>query len=151
MNLKQTLFICAGNIFRSPFASMYFSNRAVDKNLGYKAFSRGTDLYFDKPHPIVVEVAKQFDVDLANHEVSMLSKHDIDLATAIICFKDSHLDQVLDIDPKCIHKTFLISDLSNQDKREFDDFDYHLVDSNPEIVYKSFSSIVRAIDKLLEQ
>jgi len=42
--MKKILFVCTGNYYRSRFAEIYFNIQSENRNLDWKAFSRGFDI-----------------------------------------------------------------------------------------------------------
>ena len=65
----SVLFLCQGNVCRSPFAERYFRKVAGEGNLrGIRTHSAGLDVRVSAPSPdLAVRVAKTLDVDLADH------------------------------------------------------------------------------------
>ena len=65
----SVLFLCQGNVCRSPFAERYFRKIAGNGNLrGIRARSAGLDVRVSAPPPdLAVKVAKTLDVDLTEH------------------------------------------------------------------------------------
>ena len=65
----SVLFLCQGNVCRSPFAERYFRKIAGDGNLGViRSRSAGLDVQMSAPPPdLAVKVAKALDVDLTDH------------------------------------------------------------------------------------
>ena len=63
------LFLCQGNVCRSPFAERYFRKIAGDGNLGViRSRSAGLDVQMSAPPPdLAVKVAKTLAVDLTDH------------------------------------------------------------------------------------
>ena len=63
------LFVCTGNICRSPFAEGYFRKIAECRNLReVRSVSAGLDVRISAPSPdIAVQVAKTFAVDMKDH------------------------------------------------------------------------------------
>ena len=43
--MKQVLFVCTGNYYRSRFAEILFNAGAAERGLAWRATSRGTDVY----------------------------------------------------------------------------------------------------------
>jgi len=65
----SVLFLCQGNVCRSPFAERYFQKIARDGKLrGIRSRSAGLDVRVSAPPPdLAVKVAKTLAVDLADH------------------------------------------------------------------------------------
>lgn len=66
--MKEVLFVCTGNYYRSRLAEVYFNSLAKRKNLSWKAFSVGTEA--DQNHnegPIsihTIDACRQLDIHL---------------------------------------------------------------------------------------
>lgn len=43
--LREVIFVCTGNYYRSRFAETYFNHRKKETNLGWEASSRGLNIY----------------------------------------------------------------------------------------------------------
>lgn len=65
--MREVLFICTGNYYRSRFAEALFNHAAKREGLPWRAFSRG----------LAIHLA---DGDLSNHTESALGERGIDLA-----------------------------------------------------------------------
>lgn len=79
--LKKILFICEGNLYRSPFAEHYLK-KITNGNLCIS--SAGLNTTADIPAAYrAIRVAKLYDVDLNNHRLRKVSD-----------FKDEHLDLI---------------------------------------------------------
>jgi len=50
--MKQVLFICTGNYYRSRFAEALFNAEAEERGLPWRATSRGTDIYIAGAHNV---------------------------------------------------------------------------------------------------
>ena len=66
----SVLFLCQGNVCRSPFAERLFRKILGDGNLrGIRSRSAGLDVRVSAPPPdLAVKVAKALDVDLTDHQ-----------------------------------------------------------------------------------
>ena len=114
MNMnKQTsniLFVCIGNICRSPFAQGLFTK--LVRQEGHK------DLYAESAGLLALpgnsatflaqKVAAEYGVDLAGHQAKRLSQDLVDGSELILVMEKSHMDELLADFPEASDKTFLI-------------------------------------------
>ena len=70
----KVLFVCAGNICRSPFAEGLAQRRAAERGLDVEFASAGEiALDGDRCPPDAVAVAKEYGVDLSSHRARRLT------------------------------------------------------------------------------
>ncbi len=80
--LNKILFICNGNLYRSPFAENYLQ-KIIDSRFSISSAGLNTTTNLSLPYN-VIQTAKQFDINLANHRVREFSN-----------FKDKHFDLII--------------------------------------------------------
>jgi protein-tyrosine-phosphatase len=87
ISYKPTLlFICYGNICRSPFAEGYFRNLRDDSQHAITAQSAGIHIQEGRPTPYTAQVvAEEFGVDLSTHASVCVTAELIRWAGAIVC------------------------------------------------------------------
>ena len=84
-NIKSVLFICLGNICRSPFAERIFSKYSCNSN-SVISYSAGIRVEYPKSPPLEAIIsAKEFGVSLDDHssrniEYSMIESYDMVIA-----------------------------------------------------------------------
>jgi protein-tyrosine phosphatase len=84
--VKRFVFICSGNICRSPFAEHYFR----EEGTGCEAISLGLDAEpGETPPPHVIEAASRFGIDLSEHrarrfEAELIAEEDLLLLVDLI-------------------------------------------------------------------
>lgn len=89
--MGKILFICKGNICRSPFAE------ALVHKAGYKeCSSAGTENYHvgKKADVTAIEVAKEFGIDLANHVARQVQHDDIERAERVMVMDIENLNRL---------------------------------------------------------
>jgi len=88
--MGKILFVCKGNICRSPFAE------ALVRKAGYECSSAGTENYHvgKKADKIAIEVAKEFGIDLTNHIVRQAQYDDIARAECVIVMDIENLNRL---------------------------------------------------------
>src|SRR3954451_4548271 len=111
--MKTVLFICTGNVCRSPMAEGIF-RRAVQGRGDYRIFSAGLGaMEGQPPSPYGVQAVRELGIDISNQRSRMLTPELVQQADYIFGMTHSHIDTVMMLYPQAAEKTFLL--------REFDD------------------------------
>jgi len=104
------LFICAGNLCRSPFAEHYFRHKVTAAGIDTDCFSRGLIAMPGQHVPDTArKIGQEFDVDLSAHISQPLLAPDIERAAMVMVMEKSQRQQLAKIRPACIGKIFLLS------------------------------------------
>ena len=120
--MYSVLFVCLGNICRSPMAEMIFKNLAKKNHMEYAFFceSRGisTEEYGKPIYPKTIQKLNEHLIPVESHIVSVVKKEDYHKYNYIICMdKENYMDlmQIFQGDPS--HKVHLLSEFfgSNND------------------------------------
>jgi protein-tyrosine phosphatase len=112
MNDQATniLFVCTGNICRSPFAEGLFTKLALQK--GYKGlFAESAGLMAlpgNAATALAQQVAAEHDVDLSNHKAKSVTEERVDWADLILVMEKSHDTTLLSFFPKATNKARLM-------------------------------------------
>ncbi len=108
--ISNILFVCIGNICRSPFAQGLFTKMVHQE--GYKGFHADSAGLIALPGNSVTflaqKVAAEHGVDLAGHKAKRLSQELVDWSELILVMEKSHKDELLADFPEATDKTFLI-------------------------------------------
>ena len=108
--ISNILFVCIGNICRSPFAQGLFTKMVHQE--GHKGFHADSAGLIALPGNSVTflaqKVAAEHGVDLAGHKAKRLSKELVDWSELILVMEKSHKDELLANFPEATDKTFLI-------------------------------------------
>ena len=111
--MKTVLFVCTGNVCRSPMAEGIF-RRAVQERGDYKVVSAGLGaMEGQPPSPHAVDAVKELGVDISTQRSRMLTPELVGQADYIFGMTHSHIDTVMMLFPAAAEKTFLL--------REFDE------------------------------
>jgi protein-tyrosine phosphatase len=104
------LFVCIGNICRSPFAHAFFKKLVNQKRFqGLRAESAGLfALHGNSATYLAQRVAEEFGVDLAEHRAKSVSKELVAWSSMILVMEKSHEDTLLIDFPEAKGKTQLI-------------------------------------------
>jgi RpiB/LacA/LacB family sugar-phosphate isomerase len=111
--MKTILFICTGNVCRSPMAEALF-RRAVKGRGEFRAISAGIGAMDGQPPtPHSVRAMRELGVDISAQRSRMLTADLVRQADIILGMTHSHVDTVALLYPPAAEKTFLL--------REFDE------------------------------
>jgi glycine hydroxymethyltransferase len=111
--MKTVLFVCTGNICRSPMAEGLFRH-ATRGRTDCRVLSAGVGAMDGQmPSPHAVSALKELGIDISHLRSRMLSSELVDQADYIFGMTHSHVDSVNLLFPQATEKTFLL--------REFDE------------------------------
>lgn len=108
--IANILFVCTGNICRSPFAQGLFTRVVSQKELkGLTADSAGLlALPGNSATYLAQQVAAEHGVDLTEHKAKSVSKDFADWSDLILVMEKSHKDSLLTAFPEASGKVLLI-------------------------------------------
>lgn len=108
--ISNILFVCIGNICRSPFAQGLFTKLVRQEgHIGFHAESAGLlALPGNSATFLAQKVAAEHGVDLAGHKAKRLSQELVDRSELILVMEKSHKDELLADFSEATDKTFLI-------------------------------------------
>ena len=111
--MKTILFVCTGNVCRSPMAEALF-RRAVGGRDEYKVMSAGLGAADGQPpSPLAVQVIKELGVDISGLRSRAVSAELVQAADYIFGMTRSHVETLVTLYAQAAEKTFLL--------REFDE------------------------------
>src|SRR5690349_2553646 len=111
--MKTILFVCTGNICRSPMAEGLF-RQAVRDSHEYKVLSAGVGAVEGQPpSPHAVRALKDLGIDISKQRSHVLTAELVQQADYIFGMTHGHVDAVNLLFPQAAEKTFLL--------REFDE------------------------------
>src|ERR1041384_1783829 len=111
--MKTVLFVCTGNICRSPMAEGLFRH-AVRGRGDYRVLSAGVGAVDGQPPSAhAVRALKELNIDIGRQRSRMLTSELVNQADYIFGMTHGHVDAVMLLYPQAAEKTFLL--------REFDD------------------------------
>jgi len=111
--MKTILFVCTGNICRSPMAEGLFQHATRGRN-DFRVLSAGVGALEGQPPSVhAVRALRELGVDISNTRSRMLTRQLVEEADYIFGMTHSHVDSVNALFPQAVEKTFLL--------REFDD------------------------------
>lgn len=99
--MTRLLFVCSGNITRSPAAAALADQHALRRAIEIEVRSAGTLLIEGSPaHPQMVAVARQVGLDLSTHSSSGLTADLLRWADFVAAMEPSHLDAIEHLVPE---------------------------------------------------
>src|SRR6266704_2186481 len=111
--MKTVLFVCTGNVCRSPMAEGLF-RYAAQGHADYRVFSAGLGaMEGQPPSHYAVQAVKELGIDISAQRSRMLTPELVHQADFIFGMTHSHIDTVMMLYPFAAEKTFLL--------REFDE------------------------------
>src|SRR5436189_2627690 len=111
--MKTILFVCTGNVCRSPMVEGIF--RQATRGRGdYRVLSAGLGaMEGQPPSPYAVQAVRELGIDISGQRSRMLTSELVHQADFIFGMTHSHIDTVMLLYPYAAEKTFLL--------REFDE------------------------------
>lgn len=107
----SVLFVCTGNIYRSPMAEAFFRAAAEERGLGFTTFSAGT-LKGDRPiAPFALSQALRADPRMATHRSHHVRTEDIQAASLVLGMTRAHVRALVVLVPAAWNRTFTLKEL----------------------------------------
>jgi protein-tyrosine-phosphatase len=106
---EKVLFVCYGNILRSPFASSYLREKAAAE--GRTVVVRSTGMYHRTGRaadPRGIAAGRRWDVDLSSHRSTRIDRAVVDWADVIFVMDRRNLHDLQQQFPEAAHKAFLL-------------------------------------------
>src|SRR5258706_8835634 len=111
--MKTILFVCTGNVCRSPMAEGILRHTLQGKG-HYRVISAGLGAVEGQPpSPYAVQAVKELGIDISSQRSRVLTPALLDQADFIFGMTHNHIDTVMLLYPQAAEKTFLL--------REFDE------------------------------
>lgn len=118
--ISSILFLCMGNICRSPFALGLFNKLIADKNLNrFKAQSAGLLALPGNPATFMAQkVAAEYGVDLSDHKAKPVFKALVGETDLILVMEKPQKDMLIDDFPEAAGRVRLIRYFARHGSRE---------------------------------
>lgn len=104
------MMVCAGNLFRSPFAEGLMRQRLQQAGAMAECYSRGLiTMPGRKPPASVLKIAQEFDVDLSAHVSQPLLRPDVERAALVLVMDAKQRQHLVRMSPASVGKVFMLS------------------------------------------
>lgn len=103
------LFVCYGNVCRSPFAEKLFNKLASERKANWRAISAGISPTVGVPIN-AIKAARTFNVDLVNHIPKRVDEKMLEEADYIFAMDEYILRSLIVSYPEYAEKTYLITE-----------------------------------------
>lgn len=144
----KVLFVCSGNLIRSPFAARYCQTLAVREGISIDVRSAGTLAGISgSPPPAAVEAARTRQIDLSDHRSIAVSRPLAGWADVILVMDAGHRAILRDRCPEATGKVFFLSSLTGwMPERDIRD----PLGRPAEVMSAAFARIERAVEALAD-
>lgn len=104
--MKKILFVCLGNICRSPLAEGVAHKHIADMKLAVEVDSAGTSDWHQGEHPCdnSISVAREHGVDIAKQRSRPITKEDIDTFDHVVAMDEKNRQDLLAFGFPKVHK-----------------------------------------------
>jgi protein-tyrosine-phosphatase len=108
-NARSFVFVCFGNIMRSPMADALLKHAAAAATTEVRSDSAGLHAVPGKEaHPWAQSAANEFGISLANHHAKLLTAEMVEQADAVFAMDLQNLAELLNLYPACAQKIFML-------------------------------------------
>lgn len=108
MKDRVILFVCTGNLCRSPMAEYMFRSR-IGRDSHWTATSAGLFAQYGvRASPEAIEILSERGLDLRSHLSRPLTRELVDAANVVVVMTGAHRDQLADAFPGAREKVFLL-------------------------------------------
>lgn len=146
--VRSVLFVCAGNVCRSPLAEVYFREKARKEGQSITVDSAGVEALLGKPaHRLAKEIARQHGISLEGHATKPLYQELIQQSDLILVMEVAQRDRVRKLYPQDRHKVFVLGQFCS--RGSFGISDPHL--GTREDFQTCFERIRESCDRVMHQ
>jgi protein-tyrosine-phosphatase len=146
---QKILFVCTGNICRSPMAEGLLKKMALDNQWSLEAQSAGLAAFNGVPATQeAVEACKEKGIDISAHQSQPLSKNLVLESTLILTMTDKHKESILRKMPQLADKVILFSDFAGQGIEDVEDPMGQSIDVYRKIFSQIEGYLLKAKEKL---
>lgn len=146
--VQHVLFVCKGNVCRSPLAEAYLSSRLKQHGSHVSIKSAGLETSLGTPaHPLAKLVAQNEGVSLENHNTKPLIRELVDEADLILVMEWSQRNKLINLYPDARQKVFLMNQFNDTASLDIaDPYNGTIADFS-----KCFQEIRQSCDKLFSR
>ena len=115
--MKTILFVCYGNICRSPIAEGLLKKMLKEKfgdSTRIQVLSAGLNALGWPASKEAVEIMKHDGIDISDFKSKRLSEELIEKADLILTMEKSHKDAILSVFPRHAHKIFTLKEFAGE-------------------------------------
>ncbi len=145
------LFVCTGNVCRSPMAEGIFKSLTKDKP-HLTCESAGTFAYNGFPaSPNAEQASKKHGVDISHHLSQLITEELLDRSDVILTMTDNHINALKQTFPEHCGKAFLLKEYGLSDKNLSDLNIADPIGQNLDTYEKCYLEIEEAIKGVLKK
>jgi protein-tyrosine-phosphatase len=145
--MKKVLFVCAGNICRSPMAEAFFNRLAGERELPLRAESAGLYPVMDQATEEAIEAASAYGVDLFGHQSRQLSEALVSEADLILAMTEMHTIQIEDRFADARGKTFTLLGFIGENGNIADPYGQSLAEYR-RCAHRIWAAVEKVVDRL---
>jgi protein-tyrosine phosphatase len=122
INTRSFVFVCFGNIMRSPMADALLRQAAAETKLEFRSDSAGLHAIPGKSaHPWAQTAASEMGISLADHQAKLLTSQMMEQADAVFAMDLQNLAELLNLYPQHRDRIFMLSAYADTQLREIPD------------------------------
>lgn len=147
--IKKILFVCTGNICRSPMAKYYLEKRLADKGISSVEVDSAGIFALDNSAstPETQRIMEAAGAPLSDHRSSPITLQKVRSADLILVMEHAHKTLIADRMPKMAHKVKLLgSYIKGEEEEVIDPYG-----SEKAVHNKSFLQISDAVENLVKE
>lgn len=120
--IRSVIFVCRGNICRSPLAEFYFAGKAKEKGHSITAKSAGIETHPGKPaHTLAKGIARQHGISLERHATTPLYKDLLQQSDLVLVMEVAQKDRLAKLYPQEQQKVFVLGQFCKGGSLDIDD------------------------------
>lgn len=109
---RTVMFLCHGNVCRSPFAAAYFARTASLRGLpAIRTTSAGFVGPARQPPREALEAARRYDIELSNHQSALVTPQDVERCDLIVVMSSAQARAIRSRMPEHSSKVILLGDM----------------------------------------